>query len=558
MSFAFPTLYSLTFRAKPGHEERDSVGAALKLKPDFQHHRLWFATQVTDGVISIGSTPQAASMSTTEKLRSLGPFKPTLILHGGAGAITRSSLPPELWALYHASLLTYLIKTRDLLESGSSALDAACHAVTLFEDNRLFNCGRGSVFTEKGTIEMEASVMIASVNPSEHPAGSIKRTAAVSLVKNTRHPILLAKEVLLSADQGHGLAGTSTMHRHLSGIDVERWGWKNRGLAREPDSWFWTRKRWQEHRKGLRKSEHYSFDDLLKSVDPLSISSPAYDDDFPGIETMPSQGTVGAVCMDSWGNLAVATSTGGLTNKKAGRIGDTPTVGAGFWAESWQENNINTNQPRTPLGYLRRSLPAIDDTWTQINTIIGTCLGTHDHGADYLVEDELLPLVRHQVAISGTSLTPSPSRHYSMAFRPPTRVRSRAIAISGTGNGDSFLSTDACRTASAICRLGAPSFIPLTDSIRAIAGPGGLLQRSARDRWEKTGEGQGGMIGIEVVDELTSDSTGSDAKSHGASSKKIGRAAFDFNCGGLFRAYLDLDERTGVETPKVMVFREQY
>jgi L-asparaginase len=523
-----------------------------------------FATLVTNGVIVTGSSLSPTTMSSTKKKRSQGPFKPTLILHGGAGAITRASLPPELWALYQASLLTYLTTTRGLLDTGASALDAACHAVTLLEDDRLFNCGRGSVFTEKGTIEMEASVMTASVNPTKPPAGYIKRTAAISLVRNTRHPVLLAKEVLLSADQDHGLGGTSTMHRHLSGVDVEQWGWKEKGLKREPDSWFWTRRRWQEHRRGLGMSEDYTFDDILKSVDPLSKSSRFYDDDLPRIETIPSQGTVGAVCMDSWGNLAVATSTGGLTNKKAGRIGDTPTVGAGFWAESWQENNINTaslapaNQPRTPLDYLRRSLPAIDDTWTQINTIIGTCLGTHDHGADYLVQDELLPLYRHQLASSGTSSAPSSSGHCNMDFRQPSRVRSRAIAMSGTGNGDSFLSTNACRTASAICRLGSPSHIPLSEGIRAIAGPGGLLQRSAHERWGKTGEGQGGIIGIEVVDEVTSDDIGSDAKSHGASVKKIGRVAFDFNCGGLFRAYFDVDEETGAETPKVMVFRGEY
>lgn len=84
-------------------------------------------------------------------------FKPALIIHGGAGNIQRSRLPPDLYAQYHASLLSYLRSTKDLLNSGASALDAAVHAVSLLEDDELFNCGRGSVFTSAGTIEMEAS-----------------------------------------------------------------------------------------------------------------------------------------------------------------------------------------------------------------------------------------------------------------------------------------------------------------------------------------------------------------------------------------------------------------
>ena len=184
---------------------------------------------------------------------SKGPYKPTIIIHGGAGAISRSNLPPALYKRYHDSLLRYLNETKKCLDSATSALDAACHAVSLMEDDELFNCGRGSVFTTKGTIEMEASVMVASVRSEAgenmpdvlklahsrttsqrpQPQGGIKRAAAVSLIRNTRHPILLAREVLLDADADGGLGGTSKMHCHLSGKTVEEWGWKDKNLERE-------------------------------------------------------------------------------------------------------------------------------------------------------------------------------------------------------------------------------------------------------------------------------------------------------------------------------------
>ena len=273
-----------------------------------------------------------------------GPYRPTVIIHGGAGALSRDNLPPALWAQYKASLLKYLTSTRDLLDAGASALDAATHAVTLFEDDPLFNCGRGAVFTESGSIEMEASLMVTSIDPKGPPQGYVKRAAAVSLVKNTRHPILLAKQVLIASDDDEGLGGTASMHTHLSGRQLEEWGWNEKGLEKKPDHWFWTKKRWEEHRRGLSKPPSpglYTYEDLLESVNAPQQNREhitVYSDIDVDVIGIPSQGTVGAVTLDSWGNLATATSTGGLTNKKAGRIGDTPTVGAGFWAESWDQH----------------------------------------------------------------------------------------------------------------------------------------------------------------------------------------------------------------------------
>ena len=124
-------------------------------------------------------------------------FKPTLIIHGGAGNIQRSKLPPDLYAAHHASLQSYLRSTHALLKNGSTALDAAVHAVSLLEDDPLFNCGRGSVFTTAGTIEMEASVMVTSIHPDATQPGAVKRGAGVMGLRNVRHPIRLARESLI-------------------------------------------------------------------------------------------------------------------------------------------------------------------------------------------------------------------------------------------------------------------------------------------------------------------------------------------------------------------------
>ncbi|KIW72831.1 hypothetical protein PV04_01000 [Phialophora macrospora] len=507
---------------------------------------------------------------TPQNTSNLGPFTPTLILHGGAGALSRTNLPPELWIRYRASLSRYLTVTRELLDSGASALDAACHAVTLLEDDVLFNCGRGSVFTERGTIEMEASVMVCSVDPAGPPAGGIKRAAAVSLIRNTRHPILLAKEVLVTADGENGLGGTSTMHCHLSGRDVEEWGWKEKALEKKPDRWFWTQRRWEEHRRGLGHGSSYSFADLISSVDPLSDQIQGDEDGLDGVKEIPSQGTVGAVCLDSWGNLAVATSTGGLTNKKVGRIGDTPTVGAGFWAEAWHEdtsNNANifvqSLQPsQQSLFDLRWRMPVLDQVLTHTSSFLGSCLAGNEPEKSLLHHQEQGPPPAYSAAPTAAYPTyrspPSPSLCWALS-RQPIRQRRRAVAMSGTGNGDSFLRVNACRTVASICRLDSSSS-PLADAVRVVAGQQGELQRSAGDRWGKTGEGQGGIIGIEVVGEeevegVCGGKKGGDLKS---SKEMRGRVIYDFNCGGLFRAYYEVDEHSGTEQPKVMVFKEEY
>lgn len=446
-------------------------------------------------------------------------FKPTLILHGGAGNIKRSTLPPDLYAAYHASLQTYLRSTHTLLQNGATALDAAVHAVSLMEDDELFNCGRGSVFTRAGTIEMEASVMVTSVHGDEtqgHGQGAMKRGAGVMGLRNVRHPIRLARESLLrtgvTAD-GRPSGDGGSMHSQLVAPYVETLA-REWDLEFQPDDWFWTKRRWDEHRRGLEGVE-----------DPISLS----------------QGTVGCVCLDRLGNLAVATSTGGMTNKLPGRIGDTPTLGAGFWAEAWDElvsgcEGFEAGLPQGgPAGTFQQARKWLEDClppFLRFRSPVYTDFPySADNGGLNPVSDKL-----------GTEQDALDRPH----------VRKRAIAVSGTGNGDSFLRVAAARTAAAMLRFSAPSsFLTLADAVTAMAGPGGELQRSAGPRWNITGEGEGGIIGIEVG------STLAPVQCSDGDKLRRGQVVFDFNCGGMWRAYIE-EDANGREMERIMVFREEY
>ncbi|KAL1966960.1 hypothetical protein VTN77DRAFT_3704 [Rasamsonia byssochlamydoides] len=465
--------------------------------------------------------------------RSAPLFKPALIIHGGAGAIHRSKLPPDLWARYRSSLLSYLRSTYELLKKGATALDAAVHAVSLLEDDELFNCGRGSVFTSAGTIEMEASVMVTSVRDDDQNGlgrAAIKRGAGVIRVKNVRHPVQLAREVLLRTgvdENGDPVDDNGgNMHSQLSGPYVETLA-RDWGLEFMPDEWFWTKARWDEHRRGLKGIEE---------------------------EITMSQGTVGCVCLDMWGNLATATSTGGLTNKAPGRVGDTPTLGAGFWAESW----TTTAEDRRQMAYRPGSDFSQAETssgftirwdalapWNLIQDLfLGDCLRlSESRVVQQRQKTEKQPLLNH----SSSSLSSSSS---TTKLQPVKRT-TRAVALSGTGNGDSFLRINAARTASAMLRFSSDRTLDLGQAITAVAGPGGELQQSAGRRWGKTGEGMGGLIGIEA--EL--DSSPSPVPT--GDGLRRGKVVHDFNCGGMFRAWIEEDSQ-GKERERVMVFREEY
>lgn len=428
-------------------------------------------------------------------------IKPRTIIHGGAGNISRSTVPPDREKAYRASMLNIIASAHALLEQGHAALGVATHAVSLFEDDPLFNCGRGAVFTRAGTVELESSIMVSR--------GYRKRGVGCMLLKRVKHPIQLARELLIRGEEDDEKGGGAYAHSQLSGDELERLAVKW-GLEMVDPKWFWTKRQWDEHRKGLQKEKGSR---IAQFTAKSELEEPRFDDTDPswdGQEYLP-QGTVGAVVLDQYGTLCAATSTGGLTNKLPGRIGDTPTLGAGFWAEEWEDEGARHLMTYSPAV---RPAPIDLIPGSRFSEAVRDCLPA------------LFPMQRSFRRISDTEL--GGSQYHDVAKR---KHKIRAVAMSGTGNGDSFLRVAAVRTAAAMTRFSAGG-LPLATAVTRVAGPCGELQRSAENRWGKSGEGEGGIIGIELV-------TGK------------GNVVWDFNCGGMFRAYVDDEGK-----PQWMVFRD--
>lgn len=211
-----------------------------------------------------------------------------LALHGGAGTIRRDTLTAARAAEYHAGLRRALAAGRDVLADGGSALDAVVSAVVVLEDDPLFNAGRGASFTAAGTLEMDAAVM----------EGRERRAGAVAAICGPRNPVLAAREVM-----------ERSAHVLVVGAGALAFC-RAQGLAFAEPGYFRTEARWQE----LQEFPGGRPDDRA-------------DTGLPG-------GTVGAVARDRDGHLAAATSTGGMTGKAPGRVGDSPIIGAGTYAEN--------------------------------------------------------------------------------------------------------------------------------------------------------------------------------------------------------------------------------
>jgi len=221
----------------------------------------------------------------------------TICIHGGAGTILKEDMTPELENAYLEALQTALNAGYAVLEEGGTAVNAVKAAVVVLEDNVLFNAGKGSVFTKKGVQEMDAAIM----------SGIDLEAGAVAGVRSVRNPVVLANEVMLHSN-----------HVFLSGKGANDFAIKQ-GIKLEPDEYFFSQFRYDQW-KSLRDSDNYSLDHTHHHLDELMR-----DKKF---------GTVGAVACDVNGNIAAATSTGGMTNKKYGRIGDSPVIGAGTYANN--------------------------------------------------------------------------------------------------------------------------------------------------------------------------------------------------------------------------------
>lgn len=221
----------------------------------------------------------------------------TMVIHGGAGTILREDLSPELEKAYLEGLQESLSLSYAVLKEGGTAIDAVKAAIILLENNLLFNAGRGSVFTKKGEHEMDASIM----------DGNGLTAGAIAGVRNVRNPIDLAMKVMRNSD-----------HVFLSGEGANDFA-KKQGVTLEPDAYFYSQFRYDQW-KAMKDSDDYSLDHAAELGGNLIT-----DKKF---------GTVGAVACDWFGNIAAGTSTGGMTNKKFGRIGDTPLIGSGTYANN--------------------------------------------------------------------------------------------------------------------------------------------------------------------------------------------------------------------------------
>ncbi|MGE6468658.1 isoaspartyl peptidase/L-asparaginase family protein [Serratia proteamaculans] len=222
--------------------------------------------------------------------------KPVIAIHGGAGAITRAALSAEKEQEYIQALSGIVAAGQQILAQGGSALDAVTEAVRLLEECPLFNAGKGSVFTHQGTHELDACVM----------DGRTCDAGAVAGVSRIRNPILAARAVL-----------ENSQHVLFAGEGAEKFATAH-GLEMVAQDFFFTQSRFDQlHRAQAEQGRVLLDHDGAEPIDP--------DSKF---------GTVGAVALDALGNLAAATSTGGMTNKQAGRVGDTPIIGAGCYANN--------------------------------------------------------------------------------------------------------------------------------------------------------------------------------------------------------------------------------
>ncbi|MBD0298671.1 MAG: isoaspartyl peptidase/L-asparaginase [Flavisolibacter sp.] len=227
-----------------------------------------------------------------------------LVIHGGAGTILKKNMTPEKEKAYQQALQLALQTGYDILNDGGTSLNAVEAAVRVMEDNPLFNAGKGAVFTNEGKNEMDAAIM----NGKTLAAGSV---ASVTTIKN---PISAARAVMEKSE-----------HVMLIGAGAEKFA-KQQGLEIVDPSYFYTEDRWRGLQQVLRE------DSLKTELDHGSKKGTS------GIKQSNNRdykyGTVGAVALDKAGNLAAATSTGGMTNKKFGRVGDAPIIGAGTYANN--------------------------------------------------------------------------------------------------------------------------------------------------------------------------------------------------------------------------------
>lgn len=222
----------------------------------------------------------------TVPLQSFCQNKYALVIHGGAGVMSKDKMHEEQQAEYKAKLEVALLRGEDILKSGSTCVEAVTEVIKILEDSPLFNAGKGAVFTSNGENELDASIM----------EGKNLNAGALTGVRDIRNPILAAREIMINSE-----------HVFLSGDGASDFA-RQQGLEMVGNDYFFTPVRYKSL-KQLQERE--------RERDPSD-----------------NTGTVGCVALDMDGNLCAGTSTGGMTNKRFGRIGDSPVIGAGNYADN--------------------------------------------------------------------------------------------------------------------------------------------------------------------------------------------------------------------------------
>lgn len=207
-----------------------------------------------------------------------------IVIHGGAGTIKKENMSPEKEEAYKSKLKEALLAGYQVLENGGSSLDAVEAAIKIMEDSPLFNAGKGAVFTEEGTVELDVSIM----------DGKTLSAGAAAALKHVKNPITLARKIM-----------ENSPHVILVGEGAEKFAGEQK-LEMVDQKYFYTKERWDALQREKAKEQ----------------------------KPKEKHGTVGAVALDKSGNIAAGTSTGGMTNKKWGRVGDSPIIGAGTYANN--------------------------------------------------------------------------------------------------------------------------------------------------------------------------------------------------------------------------------
>ncbi len=243
--------------------------------------------------LSVAVNAQKTAFPSIQQLQS--PQSPRLgfIIHGGAGVITKGSLTPEKEKEFGDKLSEAVVAGYKALQAGKSSVDAVEIAIRILEDSPFFNAGKGAVFTNDGKNELDASIMF----------GKTQSAGAVAGLRRVKNPITLARAVMEKSE-----------HVMMIGDGAEKFAAEQKIELVDP-KYFWTQHRWDALQKILKEEAD------KKKVSQLAKDEPAN-----------RFGTVGAVALDKNGDLAAGTSTGGMTNKKYGRVGDAPIIGAGTFA----------------------------------------------------------------------------------------------------------------------------------------------------------------------------------------------------------------------------------